>query len=105
SLSADDTSPSRHLMRQERHERLKTALASLSRRDRGVRVMRHLEQLGTAEIAAMLSIGEAAAKARLFCALMRMRDRMGGPEGASATRPPAAPDDAVRHSPRGPAHR
>jgi RNA polymerase sigma-70 factor (ECF subfamily) len=79
-LFADDTSPSRHLMRQERHERLKTALASLSQRDREVLVMRHLEQLSTAEIAAMLELSEAAVKSRLLRALLRMRDQMGGPE-------------------------
>ena len=44
-LFAADTSPSNHLMRQERHERLKGALATLPQRDREVLVMRHLEQL------------------------------------------------------------
>jgi len=42
--------------------------------------MRHLEQLGTAEIAAMLELSEAAVKSRLLRALMRMRDQMGSPE-------------------------
>ena len=59
-LSTADTSPSNHMMRRERHERLKAALASLPQRDREVLVMRHLEQLGTAEIAATLGIAEGA---------------------------------------------
>jgi RNA polymerase sigma-70 factor (ECF subfamily) len=78
-LFADNTSPSNHLMRQERHERLKRALASLPPRDREVLVMRHLEQLSTAEIAAMLEISEPAVKSRLLRALIRMREQMGEP--------------------------
>jgi RNA polymerase sigma-70 factor (ECF subfamily) len=78
-LFAADTSPSNHLMRQERHERLKGALASLQQRDREVLVMRHLEQLSTSEIAAMLEISEPAVKSRLLRALIRMREQMGDP--------------------------
>jgi RNA polymerase sigma-70 factor, ECF subfamily len=78
-LLAADTSPSNHLMRQERHERLKAALASLPQRDREVVVMRHLEQLSTVEIAAMLEISEPAVKSRLLRALIRMREQMGDP--------------------------
>jgi RNA polymerase sigma-70 factor (ECF subfamily) len=78
-LFAADTSPSTHLMRQERHERLKAALASLSHRDREVLVMRHLEQLSTAEIAQVLEITEPAVKSRLLRALVRMREQMGDP--------------------------
>jgi RNA polymerase sigma-70 factor (ECF subfamily) len=64
-------------MREERHERLKAALAALPPRDREVLVMRHLEQLSTGEIAAMLEISESAVKSRLLRALVRMRDQMG----------------------------
>lgn len=78
-MFAADTSPSNHLMRQERHERLKGALAILPQRDREVLVMRHLEQLSTAEIAAMLEISEPAVKSRLLRALIRMREQMGDP--------------------------
>ncbi|MDR3636575.1 MAG: sigma-70 family RNA polymerase sigma factor [Isosphaeraceae bacterium] len=78
-LFAADTSPSNHLMREERHERLKAALATLPQRDREVLVMRHLEQLSIAEIAAMLEIGEPAVKSRLLRALIRIRERMGDP--------------------------
>jgi RNA polymerase sigma-70 factor (ECF subfamily) len=76
-LFANDTSPSNQLMRAERHERLKAALATLPSRDREVLVMRHLEQLTIAEIAAMLEIGEPAVKSRLLRALIRMRERLG----------------------------
>ena len=41
--------------------------------------MRHLEQLSTAEIAAMLEISEPAVKSRLLRALIRMREQMGEP--------------------------
>lgn len=75
-LVADDTSPSNHLMRQERHARLMAALADLSPRDREVLVMRHLEQLGTAEIADALAISEGAVESRLLRALIRLRGRM-----------------------------
>jgi RNA polymerase sigma-70 factor (ECF subfamily) len=78
-LSTADTSPSNQMMRRERHERLKAALASLPPRDREVLVMRHLVQLSTAEIAAMLEISEPAVKSRLLCALIRMREQMGDP--------------------------
>jgi len=78
-LFTADTSPSNQLMREERHEKLKAALASLPHRDREVLVMRHLEQLSTTEIAAMLEIGEPAVKSRLLRALIRMRERMGDP--------------------------
>jgi RNA polymerase sigma-70 factor (ECF subfamily) len=78
-LFADDTSPSNHLMRQERHEHLKKALASLSQKDREILVMRHLERLSTAEIAAMLELSEPAVKSRLFRALIRMRELMREP--------------------------
>ena len=79
-LFATDTSPSNQLMREERHERLKAALATLPQRDREVLVMRHLEQLSIAEIAAMLEIGEPAVKSRLLRALIRIRERMGDSE-------------------------
>lgn len=86
-LFASDTSPSNHLMREERHERLKAALASLPHRDREVVVMRHLEQLSTAEIAAAVGLSEPAVKSRLLRALLRMRDQMGDPDCGPDRRP------------------
>jgi RNA polymerase sigma-70 factor (ECF subfamily) len=76
-LFSADTSPSNHLLRKERHERLRAALASLPQRDHEVVVMRHLEQCSTAELAAMLEISEPAVKSRLLRALIRMREELG----------------------------
>ena len=78
-LFASEASPSQVLMRQERFDRLKAVLAALPPRDREVLVMRHLEQLSTAEIAEMLEISEPAVKSRLLRALIRMRGEMGDP--------------------------
>ena len=77
SLVADDTSPSNRLLREERIDRVMAALAALSPRDREVLVMRHLEQLGTAEIAEALGINEAAVRARIVRALIRLRAGLG----------------------------
>jgi RNA polymerase sigma-70 factor (ECF subfamily) len=75
-LIANDTSPSNRLLRQEQHDQLMAALAALSPRDREVLVMRHLEQLSTAEIADALGITEGAVESRLLRALIRLRGRM-----------------------------
>ena len=75
-LMAADTSPSGHLMRQERHERLESALASLSTRPRGRRDAAPRAAQAPAEIAAMLEISEAAVKSRLLRALIRLKDQM-----------------------------
>jgi RNA polymerase sigma-70 factor (ECF subfamily) len=72
-LVADDTSPSNHLLREERRERVMGALAELSARDREVLVMRHLERLRSSEIAEALGITEGAVESRLLRALMRFR--------------------------------
>src|SRR5207245_816954 len=66
------TSPSGRLMREELRDRVRSALVRLSDRDREVLVMRHLEQLSTEEVAAVLGIGEGAVKVRLLRALERL---------------------------------
>ena len=63
-------------MREELRDRVRAALARLSERDREVVVMRHLEQLSTAEVAAVLGISEGAVKVRLLRALERLRSRL-----------------------------
>ncbi len=73
---ADDTSPSNRMSRQEEVERVMTALEALSPRDREVLVMRHFEQLSTAEIAEAIGLTEAGVKARLLRALTRVRGLM-----------------------------
>ena len=85
-LFAADTSPSNRVIRQERHERLKGALASPPERNREVLVMRHLEQVSTAEIAAKLEISEPVVKSRILRTLIRMREQLGD---AGVNRPSA----------------
>lgn len=75
-LMASDTSPSNRMLRQERLDEVMAALAALSPRDREVLVMRHLEQLSTAEIAEALGITEGAVESRLLRALIRLRGRL-----------------------------
>jgi RNA polymerase sigma-70 factor (ECF subfamily) len=75
-LVCSGTSPSGRLMRDELRDRVRSALARLSERDRDVLVMRHLEQLSTEEVAAVLGISEGAVKVRLLRALERLRGRL-----------------------------
>jgi RNA polymerase sigma-70 factor, ECF subfamily len=75
-LVSDDTSPSNRLIREESRGRVLEALAGLSPRDRDVLVMRHLEQLSTAEIADALGVSVGAVESRLLRALLRLRGRM-----------------------------
>jgi RNA polymerase sigma-70 factor, ECF subfamily len=79
-LLADGTSPSRRLIRQEQREQVHAALAELAPQDREILVMRHLEQMETAEIAAALGISEGAVRNRQFRALMRLRTLLEGEE-------------------------
>jgi RNA polymerase sigma-70 factor (ECF subfamily) len=76
-LYTDESSPSERLMRKESQDRIRQAIAELPAKDREVLVMRHLEQLGTAEIAGILEITEGAVKARLLRALIHLRDQLG----------------------------
>jgi RNA polymerase sigma-70 factor (ECF subfamily) len=77
-LLAGDTSPSRRLIRDERRAELRTALAALDTRDREVLVLRHLEQMETAEIAAVLGLSEGAVRTRQYRALLRLRALLEG---------------------------
>jgi RNA polymerase sigma-70 factor (ECF subfamily) len=67
------TSPSRRLVRDELRGRVQAALARLDDSDREVLVLRYLEQLSNPETAAVLAIGESAAKMRHMRALERLR--------------------------------
>jgi RNA polymerase sigma-70 factor (ECF subfamily) len=66
--------PSARLRRRERSERVRAALEKLPERDREVLVLRFLEDLSTAEAAAVLGVGEGAVKMRVMRALQRLRD-------------------------------
>jgi RNA polymerase sigma-70 factor (ECF subfamily) len=73
-LAADGTSPSRDLLRRELCDRVRTALDAMGPRDQEVLALRYLEQLTTAETAAVLGISEGAVKSRLMRAILRLRD-------------------------------
>jgi RNA polymerase sigma-70 factor (ECF subfamily) len=72
--AASGTSPSRHAVREELRLRVRRALGRLGERDREVLVLRYLEQMALAEIAAVLGITEGAAKARHARALLRLQE-------------------------------
>jgi RNA polymerase sigma-70 factor (ECF subfamily) len=67
------SSPSRRVLREELRGRVRAALDRLAARDREVLVLRHLEQLSTAETAAVLGVTEGAVKLRHLRALDRLR--------------------------------
>ncbi len=76
-LYANDTSPSNRLACKEFHAQLSDAISSLPETDREILVMRHIEQLDTAQIAEALNITPGAVKARLLRALLKLRQVMG----------------------------
>ena len=86
-LMASGTSPSRRLIRDELRRRVRAALESASPRDREILVMRHLEEMSAAEIAAILGISEGAARARLMRALARLRGLLGEDSSQGEARP------------------
>jgi RNA polymerase sigma-70 factor (ECF subfamily) len=73
-LAADTTGPGGQLNERERNERVRAALDQLPDRDREVLVLRYLEDLSTADTAAVLGCSEGAAKVRLLRAVRRLRD-------------------------------
>ena len=76
-LLAPGSSPSQRLLREELRERVQTALAQLSPRDREVLVLRHLEELSTNETAAVLGITAGAVKMQHLRAVRRLRGLLG----------------------------
>jgi RNA polymerase sigma-70 factor (ECF subfamily) len=78
-------SPSANLLQSEVRRRVREALDQLAPRDREVLVLRHLEQLTTADTAAVLGITEGAVKSRHLRALRRLRDLLSADLGESAT--------------------
>jgi RNA polymerase sigma-70 factor (ECF subfamily) len=65
--------PGEHLLREEKRGRVRAALDRLPANDREVLVLRYLEQLRHADIAAVLGITEGAVKVRHVRALERLR--------------------------------
>jgi RNA polymerase sigma-70 factor (ECF subfamily) len=72
-LMAAGGTPIGKLLRAELCQRVQDALARLNPRDREVLVLRHLEQLSTRDVAAVLKVGEGAVKTRHLRALRRFR--------------------------------
>ena len=72
-LIASGTSPSGRAVRAETRDRVRAALAALAETDREVLVLRYLEQMSTAEIAAVLGTTAGAVKVRHLRALERLR--------------------------------
>jgi RNA polymerase sigma-70 factor (ECF subfamily) len=82
---APGTSPSNRLVREELCARVRDALDALSEADREVLVLRFLEQLSTAETAAVLGTTEGAVKTRQTRALDRLCRLLGtDPRGSDA---------------------
>jgi RNA polymerase sigma-70 factor, ECF subfamily len=71
------SNPSAGLRLQERRDRVRSALASLSKTDREVLVLRILEGLPTRETAALLGMSEVAIRSRQVRALERLKARLG----------------------------
>jgi RNA polymerase sigma-70 factor, ECF subfamily len=76
-LLAPGSSPSKRVVREEMLVRVQAALGQMNPRDREVLVMRHLEQMTMAEIAAVQGGTEGAVKLRHLRALQRLRDLLG----------------------------
>jgi RNA polymerase sigma-70 factor (ECF subfamily) len=72
-LVDSDTTPGHDLLREERRQRVREALKRLTQPDHEILVMRYLEDLSFTEIAAILEIGESAAKMRHLRAVKSMR--------------------------------
>lgn len=70
------TSPSGRLRREEQKRLVRAALARLEPADREVLVLRHLEQLSTSEVAAVLKIAEPTVRYRHRRALERLADSL-----------------------------
>jgi RNA polymerase sigma-70 factor (ECF subfamily) len=73
---AKDMTPTLALLREERRQRVHAALQELAPADREILMMHYLEELSFPEIAAILDIGEGAAKMRHLRALRRIRSLM-----------------------------
>jgi RNA polymerase sigma-70 factor (ECF subfamily) len=72
------STPSQRLIREELRARVRQALLELGERDREVLVMRHLEEMAMAEIAAVLGVSEGAVKVRHLRALKRLHRALQG---------------------------
>jgi RNA polymerase sigma-70 factor (ECF subfamily) len=75
----DTGQPMARILREELRNRVQSALAKLGARDREVLVLRHLEQLSSREMAAVLETTEGALRVRHLRALRRFRNLLREP--------------------------
>ena len=75
-LAADITSPVSRIDRDERHRLLKAAIAALPTNDREIIVLRHFDELGNNECAAVLGIEPKAASIRYVRALEKLQKKL-----------------------------
>jgi RNA polymerase sigma-70 factor (ECF subfamily) len=68
------TSPTQAAIRSERQLRLQEALNSMDAIDREVLALRHFEEMGNSEVAAVLSLSKTAASNRYIRALKRLKE-------------------------------
>ena len=76
-LTSNEPTPGTSLVREEQRQRVHSALEGLKEKDRNLLVMRYLEDMSFPEIAAILEIGESAAKMRHLRALQLLREAIG----------------------------
>lgn len=81
-IGAAQASPVTELLRQELRRKMREALLALSQIDRELIVMRYLEQMPLAEIAASLELSESATKSRHVRALKKLAAIVTESEGA-----------------------
>jgi RNA polymerase sigma-70 factor (ECF subfamily) len=77
------TSPSQAAIRHELQDRLRAALDTMDPLDREVLALRHFEELGNNEVAAVLGISKDAASKRHVRALLRLREILTDAGGSS----------------------
>ena len=75
-FAADITSPVSHVDRDERHRLLRAAIDALPENDRRIIALRHFDDLGNAECAAVLGIEPKAASIRYVRALERLEKKL-----------------------------
>ena len=72
-----DPSPERRAMSREIRERLRSAMESLSPRQRTVFILKHFEELSIPEIADLTHLDSGTIKSHLFRAAHKIRERLG----------------------------
>jgi RNA polymerase sigma-70 factor (ECF subfamily) len=77
-LPAGDSSPADRVLSEETRRRIWLAFRKLPGRQREVFVLRYIEDLSTAEVAAALALSPGSVKRHLFRAIHRLRETLRG---------------------------